>query len=63
MRCFAGSTRHSDVQRSLGIATNALRCASTASSRAGSCNGAGTPNSPELFEYLLTDKGRDLGQR
>jgi hypothetical protein len=43
---FAGSTRYSDFQRSLGVATNILRTTSTYSSTPGSCVGTGTPSSP-----------------
>ena len=43
---FAGSTRYSDFQRSLGIATNILRSAWTASSKPESCGDTSTPSSP-----------------
>jgi DNA-binding HxlR family transcriptional regulator len=50
---FAGSTRFSDFQRSLGIATNILK------SRLDGFVDAGIMRR-EQHEYLLTEKGRDL---
>jgi DNA-binding HxlR family transcriptional regulator len=60
MRCFAGSTRYSDVQRSLGIATNILKARLDGFVESGIMQRRRYSEQPELFEYLLTDKGRDL---
>src|SRR3954471_2078272 len=57
---FAGSTRYSDFQPSLGIASNILQ------NRLDGCVDAGLmrrhrySEQPALYEYLLTDKGRDF---
>jgi DNA-binding HxlR family transcriptional regulator len=50
---FAGSTRFSDFQRSLGIATNTLATRLDGFVEAGIMRREG-------HEYLLTDKGREL---
>ncbi len=60
MRCFAGSTRCRDVQRSLGIATNILKARLDGFVESGIMQRRRYSEQPELFEYLLTDKGRDL---
>jgi DNA-binding HxlR family transcriptional regulator len=57
---FAGSTRYSDFQRSLGIATNVLTSRLDGLVDAGILRRHRYSAQPELFEYLLTDKGRDL---
>ncbi|MFX0574460.1 winged helix-turn-helix transcriptional regulator [Nocardia nepalensis] len=56
---FGGVTRYNDFRTSLGIATNILK------SRLDGLVDAGImarkySESPDLFEYLLTDKGREL---
>ena len=59
---FAGTSRFSDFQTSLGIATNVLarRLEDLVA------NGVFEPRRleqlPERYEYLLTDKGRDLAK-
>src|SRR3954469_7183760 len=57
---FAGSTRYSDFQRSLGIATNILQSRLDGFVDAGIMRRHQYSEQPELYEYLLTDKGRDL---
>ena len=57
---FAGSTRFSDFQRSLGIATNILKTRLDGFVAAGIMRRQQYSDQPELFEYLLTEKGRDL---
>ena len=57
---FAGSTRYSDFQRSLGIATNILKDRLDGFVDAGIMRRHQYSEQPELYEYLLTDKGRDL---
>lgn len=57
---FAGSTRFSDFQRSLGIATNILQNRLDGFVAAGIMRRHKYSEQPELFEYLLTDKGRDF---
>lgn len=57
---FAGSTRFSDFQRSLGIATNILTTRLDGFVDAGIMRRHRYSDQPEAFEYLLTDKGRDL---
>jgi DNA-binding HxlR family transcriptional regulator len=57
---FAGSTRYSDFQRSLGIATNVLKVRLDGFVESGLMQRRQYSEQPELFEYLLTDKGRDL---
>jgi DNA-binding HxlR family transcriptional regulator len=57
---FAGSTRFSDFQRSLGIATNVLTSRLDGFVDAGIMRRHQYSEQPELFEYLLTEKGRDL---
>ncbi len=57
---FAGSTRYSDFQRSLGIATNILKDRLDGFVDAGIMRRHRYSEQPELFEYILTDKGRDL---
>jgi DNA-binding HxlR family transcriptional regulator len=57
---FTGATRYSDFQRSLGIATNVLKDRLDGFVEAGIMRRHRYSEQPELFEYLLTDKGRDL---
>ena len=57
---FAGSTRFSDFQRSLGIATNVLTTRLDGFVDAGIMRRHRYSEQPEAYEYLLTDKGRDL---
>ena len=58
---FAGSTRYNDFQRSLGIATNILKDRLDGFVDAGIMRRHQYSEQPELYEYLLTEKGRDLG--
>src|SRR6476619_5269106 len=57
---FAGSTRFTDFQRSLGIAPNILTTRLDGFVAAGIMRRVLYSEQPELYEYLLTDKGRDL---
>jgi DNA-binding HxlR family transcriptional regulator len=57
---FAGSTRYSDFQRGLGIATNILKVRLDGFVDAGIMRRHRYSKQPDLFEYVLTDKGRDL---
>ena len=57
---FAGSTRYGDFQRSLGIATNVLQDRLDGFVEAGIMRRHRYSEQPELHEYLLTEKGRDL---
>jgi DNA-binding HxlR family transcriptional regulator len=57
---FAGSTRYSDFQRSLGIATNILKDRLDGFVDAGIMRRHRYSEQPGLYEYLLTDKGRDF---
>ena len=57
---FAGSTRYSDFQRSLGIASNVLRDRLEGFVDAGIMRRQQYSEQPELYEYLLTEKGRDF---
>jgi DNA-binding HxlR family transcriptional regulator len=57
---FAGSTRYSDFQRSLGIATNILKDRLDGFVHAGMMRRHRYSEQPELYEYVLTHKGRDL---
>ncbi|MFF7244481.1 winged helix-turn-helix transcriptional regulator [Embleya sp. NPDC008237] len=57
---FAGATRYSDFQRSLGIATNILKARLDGFVEAGIMRRHRYSEQPELYEYLLTDKGRAL---
>jgi DNA-binding HxlR family transcriptional regulator len=55
---FAGATRYSDFQRSLGIASNVLQSRLDAFVEAGLMRRHQYSEQPVLFEYLLTDAGR-----
>jgi len=57
---FAGSTRYSDFQRGLGIATNILKSRLDGFVEAGIMRRHRYSEQPEQYEYLLTDKGRSL---
>lgn len=57
---FAGATRYSDFQRSLGIASNVLKDRLDGLVDAGIMRRHRYSEQPELFEYLLTEKGRDF---
>jgi DNA-binding HxlR family transcriptional regulator len=57
---FAGSTRFSDFQRSLGIATNILQNRLDGFVEAGLMRRHRYSEQPALYEYLLTEKGRDF---
>jgi DNA-binding HxlR family transcriptional regulator len=57
---FAGLTRFTDFQRSLGIATNVLRDRLDAFVEAGLMTRRRYSEAPEQHEYLLTEMGRDL---
>jgi DNA-binding HxlR family transcriptional regulator len=57
---FAGSTRYSEFQRSLGIASNILKDRLDGFVEAGIMHRHRYSEQPELFEYLLTEKGRDF---
>ena len=57
---FAGSTRYGDFQRTLGIATNVLQDRLDGFVEAGIMRRHRYSEQPELYEYLLTEKGRDL---
>src|SRR5690349_11852957 len=57
---FAGSTRFTDFQRSLGIAPNVLKTRLDGFVDAGIMRRRQYSEQPELYEYLLTEKGRDL---
>jgi DNA-binding HxlR family transcriptional regulator len=57
---FAGSTRYNDFQKRLGIATNVLKTRLDGLVGAGIMERRGYSKNPELHEYLLTAKGREL---
>ena len=57
---FAGATRYSDFQRSLGIATNILKTRLDGFVETGIMRRHRYSDQPELYEYLLTEKGRAL---
>jgi DNA-binding HxlR family transcriptional regulator len=57
---FAGSTRYSEFQRSLGIASNILKTRLDGFVDAGIMRRHQYSEQPALYEYLLTEKGRDL---
>jgi len=57
---FAGSTRYTDFRRRLGIATNVLQQRLDGFVDAGIMRRHRYSEQPDLYEYLLTDKGRDL---
>jgi DNA-binding HxlR family transcriptional regulator len=55
---FAGSTRYSDFQRSLGVASNVLQSRLDGFVDAGLMRRHRYSEQPQLHEYLLTEKGR-----
>jgi DNA-binding HxlR family transcriptional regulator len=57
---FAGSTRYGEFQRGLGIATNVLQDRLDGFVEAGIMQRHSYSEQPALYEYLLTDKGRDF---
>src|SRR5216110_2944052 len=57
---FAGSTRYGEFHRSLGIATNILQNRLDGLVAAGIMERRPSLAQPELFEYVLTAKGRDF---
>jgi DNA-binding HxlR family transcriptional regulator len=57
---FAGATRFSDFHKGLGIATNILTARLDGLVQAGIMERRGSAQNVELYEYLLTDKGREL---
>ncbi|MBF6226083.1 helix-turn-helix transcriptional regulator [Nocardia abscessus] len=57
---FAGATRYTDFQRSLGVATNTLQARLDGFVEVGIMRRHRYSERPELYEYLLTDKGRAL---
>lgn len=57
---FAGATRYNDFQRSLGIATNILKARLDGLVETGVMKRRKYSEQAELYEYVLTDKGRDL---
>lgn len=58
---FAAATRYSDFQKRLGIATNVLQTRLDGFVDAGIMKRHRYSQNPDLYEYVLTDKGRDLG--
>ncbi len=56
---FGGATRYSDF-RSLDIATNILKSRLDGFIESGIMERRSSPGHPEHFEYVLTEKGRDL---
>jgi DNA-binding HxlR family transcriptional regulator len=57
---FAGATRYGDFQKGLGIATNILTTRLDGLVDAGIMKRRRYSRSPDLYEYLLTSKGREL---
>ncbi|GAB3757925.1 winged helix-turn-helix transcriptional regulator [Microlunatus parietis] len=57
---FARATRYSDFQRSLGIATNVLKARLDGLVEAGIMRRHPYSGQSELYEYVLTEKGRAL---
>jgi DNA-binding HxlR family transcriptional regulator len=57
---FAGSTRFRDFQRSLGLATNTLSARLDRFVDSGLMERRRNSEQSEHYEYVLTDKGRDL---
>ena len=57
---FAGHTRFGDFQRSLGVAPNILAARLDSFVASGLMERRQYSQRPELHEYLLTRKGRDL---
>jgi DNA-binding HxlR family transcriptional regulator len=57
---FAGATRYNDFSKRLGIATNILKTRLDGLVDAGIMERRSYSQNPELYEYLLTTKGREL---
>jgi DNA-binding HxlR family transcriptional regulator len=57
---FAGATRFSDFHKGLGIATNVLTSRLDGLVQAGIMERRESAQHPELHEYVLTEKGRQL---
>jgi DNA-binding HxlR family transcriptional regulator len=57
---FGGATRYNDFRKHLGIATNILKTRLDGLVDAGIMERRRYSESPDLYEYLLTDKGREL---
>jgi DNA-binding HxlR family transcriptional regulator len=57
---FAGATRYNDFRKHLDIATNILKTRLDGLVDAGIMERRRYAESPDLFEYLLTEKGREL---
>jgi DNA-binding HxlR family transcriptional regulator len=57
---FASSSRYGDFQRSLGVATNILSDRLDGFVESGLMQKRRYSDQPELYEYVLTEKGRDL---
>jgi DNA-binding HxlR family transcriptional regulator len=57
---FAGVTRFNDFQHNLGIATNVLAARLDGFVAAGLMERRAYSAQPDQYEYVLTDKGRDL---
>jgi DNA-binding HxlR family transcriptional regulator len=57
---FAGATRYSDFRKALGIATNVLKTRLDGLVDAGIMERRRYARDPDLYEYLLTEKGHDL---
>ena len=57
---FAGTTRYNEFRRRLGIATNVLQQRLDGFVDDGIMERQQYAEQPELYEYVLTDKGRDL---
>jgi DNA-binding HxlR family transcriptional regulator len=57
---FAGMTKFEDIRRDLGIASNVLAARLDELERNGVVNRRQYQSTPARYEYVLTDKGRDL---
>ena len=57
---FAGMTRYNEFRRRLGIASNILTTRLEGLVDAGVMHRRRYSRDPDLYEYLLTEKGRDL---
>jgi DNA-binding HxlR family transcriptional regulator len=57
---FAGVTRYNDFRKDLGIATNILKTRLDCLVVAGIMERRRYSQNPDLYDYLLTDKGREL---
>jgi DNA-binding HxlR family transcriptional regulator len=57
---FGHATRYNDFQRNLGIASNILKARLDGFVDTGVMHRRKYSEQPELYEYILTDKGRSL---